>query len=240
MRAKLVSLAVATLVVGGAHVASAADLLVKAPPPVFSWAGFYAGVNAGFTFGDTTTTDTVATNGLCWVRCGAQWGNTLSGFTGGAQAGYNWQFGNLVVGVESDIGFLGASGTAAYPLLTTTTANTNGGIFSSARGRLGVNIDHVLLYGTGGWFGANLDSSVHQNVGVVINTSSTGFQSGWTAGGGLEFAFAPQWSLKGEYLHYDVGEKQVGGTFTGGGNAIQFFNVKNTGEIVRAGVNYHF
>ncbi len=241
MRAKLVSLAAATLVVGGAHVASAADLLVKAPPPlVFSWAGFYAGANAGFTFGDSTTIDTVATNGLCWVKCGAQWGNALSGFTGGGQAGYNLQFGNLVVGVEGDVGYLGASGSAAYPLLPTTTANTSGGAFSTARGRLGVAIDHVLLYGTGGWIGANLDSSVHQNVGVVINTSSTGFQSGWTAGGGLEWAFDPRWSLKGEYLHYDLGDKQIGGTFSGGGAAIQFFNVKNTGDLVRFGANYHF
>jgi outer membrane immunogenic protein len=241
MQVKLAFLAAATLVVGGTHVASAADLLVKAPPPIFSWAGFYAGANAGFTFGDTTTTDTVATNKLCWISCGAQWGTGLTGFTGGGQAGYNWQFGNLVVGVEGDLGYLGARGSAAYPLHTSTIASTNGGLFATARGRVGFNIDHVLVYGTGGWFGANLDSNVSDSTGPVnINTSSTGFQSGWTAGGGVEWAFNPRWSLKGEYLHYDVGDKQVGGTFSGGGATIQFFNIKNTGDIVRFGANYHF
>jgi outer membrane immunogenic protein len=146
----------------------------------------------------------------------------------------------LVLGLESDIGYLGASGTGAYPLLTTTTANTHGGVFATARGRLGFAADHVLFYGTGGWFGANFDSSVHQNVGVVINTSSTGFQPGWTAGGGVEWALAPRWSLKGEYLHYKTEDQRIGGTFTGGGAAIQFFNARNTGDLVRGGVNYHF
>src|SRR5215467_12573694 len=96
---KKVAIAGAVLALTGS--AQAADLLVKAPPPDhFSWAGFYAGANAGYAWGTTTTTDTVATNGLCWVRCGAQWDTAAKGVTGGVQAGYNWQFGYLVLGVE--------------------------------------------------------------------------------------------------------------------------------------------
>jgi outer membrane immunogenic protein len=241
MRTKLVSIALVALGAGSAHMASAADLYVKAPPPVFSWTGYYVGGNFGAAFGTTSVTDILATNGLPWVVNGGHWSSKPVGFTGGAQAGYNWQFGGgLVLGVEGDVGYLGLRGTSQYPLLTTTTVDTHGGLFSTARGRLGFAYDHVLFYGTGGWFGADLDSTVNQSTGVIIHTSSTGFQSGWTAGGGLEWAFAPSWSFKGEYLHYDVGTTRVGGTFSGGGAAIQFFNIKNTGDIVRTGINYHF
>jgi outer membrane immunogenic protein len=241
MRAKLISLVVATLGVGSAHIASAADLYVKAPPlPVFSWTGFYVGGNFGAGFGTTTATDILATNGLPWVVNGGQWHNKSVGFTAGGQAGYNWQVGSLVLGVEGDIGYLGLVGSGQYPFLTTTTVDTHGGLFSTARGRLGYAFDHLLVYGTGGWFGADVGSTVNQSTGVIIHTSSTGFQSGWTAGGGLEWAFAPNWSFKGEYLHYDVGTTQIGGTFSGGGAAIQFFNIKNTGDMVRTGINYRF
>ena len=74
----------------------------------------------------------------------------------------------------------------------------------------------------------------------AVNTSSTGFQPGWTAGGGIEWAFAPRWSVKGEYLHYKTEDQKIGGTFGAGGATIQFFNVRNSGDLVRAGVNYHF
>jgi outer membrane immunogenic protein len=248
MRVNLVSaIALALGIVGGAQVASAADLAVKAPvykapppPAVFSWTGFYVGANFGGAWGSTTATDILATNGLPWVTNGGQWGSKLVGFTGGGQAGYNFQFGNLVLGVESDIGYLGLTGSGAYPLLPSTTVNTHGGVFSTARGRLGFAVDHWLIYGTGGWFGANFDSTVNQNSGgTIINTASTGFQSGWTAGGGVEWAFAPQWSVKGEYLHYDVGDQKIGGSIFGG-TVTQFFNVKNSGDLVRTGINYHF
>jgi len=238
---KLVSMMVAALSIGSAHLASAADLPLKAPPlSVFSWTGFYVGGSFGGDSGTATATDILATNGLAWVRNGAQWSAKIRSFTASAEAGYNWQVGNIVFGVEGDVGYLGQTGSSQYPLLTTTTLNTHGNLFSTARGRFGFAFDRVLVYGTGGWFGADFDSTVNQSIGVVIHTSSTGFQSGWTAGGGLEWAFARNWSLKGEFLHYDVGTKKVGGTFTGGGAAIQFFNIKDTGDIARAGINYHF
>lgn len=231
----------------GIGAAPAADLGAPAPAPIytkaplavpFSWTGFYVGANLGYGFGSTTTTDIVATNSLCWVKCGAQWDTKVKGITGGAQAGYNWQFNSLVLGVEGDLGALDVNGNGNDPLLSTTFTHTNGGVFSTARGRLGFAIDHVLVYGTGGWFGANFDSSVHQHSGVLIDTSSTSFQSGWTAGAGGEWAFAPRWSLKGEWLHYDVGNQKVGGVIPT--NVTQFFNIKNTGDIVRGGINYHF
>jgi outer membrane immunogenic protein len=239
MRTKLVSLVIAALGIGGAQVASAADLAFKAPPaPVYPWAGFYVGANAGFGWGNTTATDVLATNGACWNQCGYQWGSKVSGGTGGGQAGYNWQFGHLVAGFEGDLGYLGLTGSAAAPISTDTIINTRGGVFATARGRLGFTVDEVLVYGTGGWFGADLGSSVNDNIGATVNTSTTGFQSGWTAGGGIEWSFAPKWSLKGEYLHYDLGDTKVGGACCGGG-VTQFFVLKNTGDLVRFGVNYH-
>lgn len=80
---------------------------------------------------------------------------------------------------------------------------------------------------------------MNDNIASSVNTASTGFQSGWTAGAGIEWAFSPQWSVKGEWLYYDLGDKKVGGACCGGG-VTQFFTVRNTGDIVRAGLNYHF
>jgi opacity protein-like surface antigen len=74
----------------------------------------------------------------------------------------------------------------------------------------------------------------------ALNTSSTGTQWGGTVGGGVEYALNAHWSTKVDYLYYDLGTKQVGSTFTGGGAVIQFFDVSNTGNVVRAGLNYKF
>jgi outer membrane immunogenic protein len=83
---------------------------------------------------------------------------------------------------------------------------------------------------------------VNDNIGVTVNTGSTGFKSGWTVGGGVEWSFAPKWSLKGEYLHYDLGTTTVSGVCGGAcgfPGDVQPFGIKNTGDLVRFGVNYH-
>jgi outer membrane immunogenic protein len=244
MRHKLISLVIASLGFGSAQMASAADLAVKAPyvEPSYTWTGLYAGANAGFGWGNTTATDLAGPDGLCWNQCGYKWGAQLSGGNGGGQVGYNWQFGHLVTGVEADVGYLGLTGSQAAAISTDTIINTRGGVYATARGRLGFTVDQVLVYGTGGWMGANLDSSVNDNIGATVNTGSTGFRSGWTAGVGAEWAFAPKWSLKGEYLHYDLGSTTVSGscgTTCAPVGHLQPFDIKNTGDLVRFGVNYH-
>jgi outer membrane immunogenic protein len=145
----LVTGAVAALVFASGS-ALAADLptkapIYKAPAAVYNWSGFYIGAHAGAAWGDTTATDEKATNGSCWNRCGFQWTGRPNGFVGGGQAGYNWQIGNFVLGVEADVGFLGTRGSKAAPISSDTIVHTDGGFYATARGRLGLAFDSILV-----------------------------------------------------------------------------------------------
>jgi outer membrane immunogenic protein len=208
----------------------------------YNWTGFYAGIHAGGVWGKNNATDLNGWNGL-----GDSFAATTSGFNGGGQIGYNWQLPSvpLVLGLEGDIGYLGFKGSALSALATTlgngTTTSSSGGIYGTLRGRLGVAWDSMMIYGTGGLMFANVRAQIFDPVSATqIQTSSTATQSGWTIGGGLEYALSGNmsgWTMKGEYLHFDLGTTTVGGT-----NALGTFNwdIKNTGNIVRFGLNRRF
>jgi outer membrane immunogenic protein len=249
MHKAAIALATVATVIGTP--ALAADLAVKAPPaapPAFSWTGFYIGGNAGYAWGTTTGVDEIATNGLCWFSCNENWTAGTHGFTGGGQVGANWQTGIAVFGVEADAGYLGLKGHAIEPNTDGGTfVNTNGGFFTTVRGRLGASFlpsNTVLVYLTGGYIGADLDSTVGTNAAApvqLLNVSNTGFQSGWTWGTGVEWAWNNNWSVKVEWLHYEFEHnKTIGGNFAGGGSTVQFFGIDNIGNLVRAGLNYRF
>ncbi len=206
------------------------------PPPLFDWSGFYIGVNAGYAWGKARATDIVATNGLCWAGCGTVWNASVNGFTGGAQAGWNIQIQNWVLGIEGDVGYLGLSGRAPHPNTATTFLQSDGGWFATLRGRIGVLFSPtVLFYGTGGIIFADPDTRVVRN--PDLNTGNPD-GVGWTGGAGLEVRLSPNWSWKVEWLYYDLGTDRVGSTFAGGGTAIQFFNIEQTGNIIRTGLNW--
>ena len=208
----------------------------------YNWNGFYAGVHLGGVWGNTNATDLSGWNGT-----GNTFSAATSGFNGGAQLGYNLQMPStpLVVGIEGDIGYLGFRGSALSALAVTQSSGTivssNGGVYGTVRGRLGVAWDQMLLYGTGGWMFANVKAQVADNVlAPTIQTGSTGSQSGWTLGGGLEYALAGAmsgWTVKGEYLYFDLGTKTVSGTNTSGTFS---WDIKNTGNIARFGLNRRF
>jgi outer membrane immunogenic protein len=201
-------------------------------------------------------------------------GGNSGGFIGGGQIGYNYRFSpNFVVGVEADIqgvasGAGVSSGIGAAPVY----ANDTGLTFAQAtrrldyigtvRGRIGWLFTPTLLaYGTGGlaYGGASLGSTLSsfELEGNFCPGNSAGVGSaffsdtlfGWTAGGGLERMFWPNWSAKVEYLYYDLGAVSLGGPVVVGfnvlGGAQDWAYAANTrarfdGHIVRAGVNYHF
>ena len=173
----------AALLLLAATSALAADLKVKAPvappPPVFTWAGFYVGANLGYSWGRAstdltetlTTTATIATGGATVASATVvtnSFGNDrakLNGVLGGFQAGYNWQFGQYLAGLEGDIQATGqrggvticpiAPGTApvACPGGTLTqfgSASYRLPWFGTLRGRVGYTFDRILLYATGG------------------------------------------------------------------------------------------
>ncbi len=200
-------------------------------------------------------------------------GSSNGGFIGGGQIGYNWQWGgSIVAGVEADIQGVtsGSTGNASAAAI----ALPNGAVVSSStsvsrgldylgtvRGRLGYAITPTLLiFGSGGLAYGGVNSSV--SIAQAINDNSLGAalgsgqfsdtRVGWTAGGGVEWMFMPNWSAKVEYLYYDLGSVTynvsalspaiVGGATAGQlafANAAQA-STRFNGHIVRAGVNYHF
>jgi outer membrane immunogenic protein len=241
-----------------------APVYVPPPPPPPMWTGFYAGLNIGggwsannsnnsiLPYADTTypiasTPFPGASPNLFFLPGGGTTNTNTGGVVGGGQIGYNYQFGNsFVIGAETD--FQGTSITGGnqgnfasaydspYPVsntgLLTPLVTGNGGNlrlpwFGTVRGRVGYLImPTLLLYGTGGFAYGGVE---------VFQRSNT--STGWTAGGGLEWMFAPHWTAKVEYLYVDLASSGINGAFTGwelGNNHHPQLNV------VRVGVNYLF
>jgi outer membrane immunogenic protein len=238
----------------------AAPILPPPPPPAPIWTGFYVGLNAGGTWADSSATVTSlpllpGAEVLAGLASGGLSGNSSGGFIGGGQIGYNYQFyNNFVIGVEADIqGLAKSSGngqlnTFVNPVWTNVSVNGSLDYFGTVRGRLGwLFTPTLLIYGTGGFAygGVTLNSSVYQSFGNVAGLGSSSFSdtlTGWTAGGGVEWMFLPNWSAKVEYLRYDLGTvnqtaivSQVGVPYMG-----TTTRARIEGNVVRAGLNYHF
>lgn len=215
----LTALGAAVAVLGFATAASAADMparaYTKAPPMVatYNWTGFYVGVNAGG----------------AWSEADTNFGDA-SGFVGGGQIGYNWQGYNspLVLGIEADIQGTSLKNSATVGAIT---GEAKVPAFGTVRGRIGYAWDRFMVYGTGGWAFSKTEATITGPAGSV---SDDKWGSGWTLGGGLEWAFAGPWSLKAEYLY--VNAKSVDLTLGG--------TTYSTGDyhynLVRAGLNYRF
>lgn len=253
---KFLSAAAATAAFFVVAPVTAADLSVKTPvyakAPVapFSWAGFYIGGHAGFTSGSTAFADVVnPVMATAYITVGGTDRFTVNrtGFVGGAQAGYNWQVNSVVFGVEGDLGYLGGNASQ----LTSNAAgevagDVRGGLYGSVRGRLGFAADRLLLFVTGGVIGVDDGARVtDQFVPTTLYTNRLGFRAGWTAGGGGEFALSKKWSMKADYLYYDLGTSTVTGEMVVNGvpqGAPNFYSwrARSTGHIGRIGVNYHF
>jgi outer membrane immunogenic protein len=305
---KVLLASVATLATVSAFSAFAADLPsrkaapVYAPPPPM-WTGFYAGLNAGYNFGTNrngysqnwggnwvTPAGVTVLPGVAAFSMDSYASNTQSGFIGGGQIGYNYQYGsNVVLGIEADIqgsGIRGSSygggaaigaGPSVQRTVLDTTAVGQTGVQSgvdwlgTVRGRIGyLWTPTLLVYGTGGFAYGNAYANVVQSaVENVVSTQATNpptiryrqtntwlgggrqnqLLTGWTAGGGAEWLFAPNWSVKAEALYWDLGRQNVQTSLIGvSGNAAEIANnigsgrtsVSYQGVMARAGVNYHF
>jgi outer membrane immunogenic protein len=229
--------AVALLAFGSAPTL-AADLPVKAPPPppviVWSWTGFYIGADVGGDWARDIVSPTIADGGAFprTNRLGTH------GVFGGGTAGYNFQNGLMVYGIEADFGYMGGIRTSRADLLGGTEIDFIGGsgFYGDVTGRIGFTYDRLLLYAKGGY--AFLNSTVQTTTaigGFVVGPASN--FSGFTVGGGLEYKVTPQWSLKGEYMYFDFGTKNS--TLTGGAGVFPYANAL-TVQTLKFGVNYLF
>jgi outer membrane immunogenic protein len=245
-------LAIIGLSVGGILPAVAADLppppaamVYKALPPVlFNWTGFYIGGNGGYGWGTANTTVT----GLTPDPPSDTIGLKPAGWLGGAQVGYNWQgAGNpWVLGLEADIDGSGEAGTgscSAPSCIPTATARAAYPWFGTFRGRIGwTPAPTWLLYATGGLAYAETEFRLNQ-LGVV----SYGYENwrlGWTVGGGVEYAFLGNWSVKAEYLYLDYGTANVTLPMSGPTGPAPLgpigISTRWTDNVFRAGINYRF
>jgi outer membrane immunogenic protein len=212
------------------------------PPPIYNWSGFYIGGNlgAGWNSGGSVS-DT--------------FGSTFTGsgqttkFLGGGQVGVNYEFGGgVVVGAEAMFDWL-PNTTNTWTATAGATAPTPGTIASAtftnrwvttATGKLGYAWDRVLLYGKGGgaWVGANNPSLTVGGAGQTLSSSTTN-NFGWTAGVGIEWAFAGNWSARAEYDY--IGLQNQSTTVTGGAFGGDTININNRAiSMLTAGLNYKF
>jgi outer membrane immunogenic protein len=243
------------------------------PPPL--WTGFYAGVNAGGTWSANNSVDTISTPlfpvglnplvppGLAALATASVPVGSGDGFIGGGQIGYNWQIsGSFVAGVEADIqgvtrsggaGTVEASAFVLAPFIVSTLSSTRSvDYLGTVRGRIGFLVTPTLLaYGGGGlaYGGVNSSASLFQaGTNGFVGSNNGGFSDtrvGWTAGGGAEWMFWPNWSAKLDYLYYDLGAVNYSGVSGSAFFATPAYGVTQSttrfnGHIVRAGLNYHF
>jgi outer membrane immunogenic protein len=250
--------------------------------PVFTWTGFYIGANAGGIWSDGNIRPLCSDDGVpfgntdCIVPLVPSASPESSSWLAGAQVGYNYQYRNWVFGAEVDLQATDLSRTnnQLNPAVTLTNQPFVGPAFAAltyrgraeidwfgtARGRIGVAWDRVLIYGTGGVMFANVTTSHFQDRVFVPGTTAipppstlTGIAShdsivpGFVVGGGLEYAFANNWSLKVEGLYYELQKSHAGNrefsnlNFNGPTfGVVSQTEVDHNGFIVRGGINYRF
>ena len=258
---KRILLATTACIAFSAISANAADMAVKArppvvvPPPCAQFGGFYLGGNVGYGYYNhrhedrgnlvQTIDDDLPTS--------AQISN--SNWNGGVQAGYNWQSHCTVFGFEADWSWANNRASATYfdgdgGTQDAITIESRMRWFGTLRTRTGVVVDNVLLYVTGGLAFARFNNALtvfEDAPATAAAFASSRTRWGWTAGVGTEWAFAPNWSLKSEVLYMRF--EQDDPTFTGMTvNGVNFgvpgraytINQQQDAIITRIGVNYRF
>ena len=251
-----------TIVLGWAAMSTApafaADLRVKAAPapmaPVMNWTGAYIGGNVGYSWGRSD--NDIHVTGLPPVLFGISTASlargdrdetNVDGFVGGVQAGYNWQAANWVLGMESDFQASGQRGDTRYCGLGGTTcavaavdASHRLPWFGTSRSRVGYLVTPaMLLYATGGLAYGQVKSDYTLNIQGLPPAAAhfKDVKAGWTAGAGVEFAWAGNWSSKLEYLYMDLGTSEV--TISAAGVSLGV-DRRFSDHIVRFGLNYRF
>jgi outer membrane immunogenic protein len=256
MRRLALALLAGTSLLGLASVASAADLAIRKapppppPPPIWSWSGFYIGAHVGGAW--STVESHWVDLGLGVIAPGVVIpigiplsSHNLNGFLGGVQAGFNWQIGVVVFGVEAQWSWTDQDGTS--PCLIIISCSTQTDWIGTLAGRIGVTADKALLYVKGGvaWsentYSANL--SIPLLATNILDTSISDTRTGVMFGAGIEYAFTPSWSAKIEYNYIDFDVERYAFPISVLGVAVPItagVDVDQRQHLIKAGVNYRF
>ena len=246
--ALLLSLAISA---GASQRALSDGMYVPSARPTFNWSGVYLGATAGYANGFHSYDDLAG----AFLGYPGLANDQSQGFAGGGTLGVNWQEGSLVYGLETDIDWLSNKSTYVDP---------NGGIINpffpsetnrlnylgTVRGRLGLAVDRTLLYVTAGLAYGEVANTVLYNAAALpastpyFNVNST--RLGWVVGSGLERAWTPNWTFKGEALYAQLDSPTASwvspppGSGTFPPNAIYNQRFNTSVAIIRAGLNYKF
>lgn len=225
MRRKVIGMLAVALGLGLAPAAMAADMPAKAPamiqPIPYNWTGFYIGADIGGGWGK---------HDRSVVPPGFVNSYNSSGIIGGIHAGYNWQMQSIVLGLETDINWTSIKGDDGGA--GGTTDETKVKWLGSTVARAGFAWDRFLVFAVGGWAYGGLD---HSNAGPPVQTFSS-TRSGWTVGGGAEYAINANWIARIQYRYYDLGTYQnLAPT-----NGVLPYQVGNKLSTVTAGISYKF
>ncbi len=231
------SLCLFFIAVTAAGVSPASAQYAPPPPPVLvvvaPWNGGYVGLNAGVAGG----ADAITSTSTGFIAISGSGTMTAFGGTGGLLAGYNWQIGSWVVGVEGDLSYLHVQGsqdmTATNLTFVTEHDSFETNWLATLRGRFGYASGNWLFYVTGGAaFGDHKYNGTVQTFGFA-NPSGSVTKGGWAIGLGTEWMFAPNWTAKIEYLAAGLG------TETFNDNLVSV-NARLAEDMIRFGVNYKF
>ena len=207
---------------------------------LFNWSGFYVGLNAGYSAGDTRINyDLPAFAGTMYP----------AGFIGGAQVGYNWQSGSLVLGLEADLAWRNGASNLGFAFpggIDFALFHVEHNWLGTVRPRLGFAADNWLLYVTGGLAFGGLQHSYTESrpstPGAIRTASQDITRLGWTLGTGVEYAFGPQLSVGFEYLYVDLGRSIL--ALPAQVIVIAFpadsTRFRDTSHVVRAKLNWRF
>jgi outer membrane autotransporter protein len=209
--------------------------LKDGPPvwPVYRWTGLYLGDSIGAVRGEEH-----------WrYPSGSVTEPDFAGYLYSSALGYNYQMGRFVTGIEADFGASDGRGAKSCPNQAYYSCESDLNHLATITGRLGYAWGRALIYAKGGWAAGEVEARAHLNTGTTVTRFDTyaapvttrNWETGWTVGGGMEFALTDKWSGKAEYLHYELGAETFHTTVSDRSRP----EIATQGDIVRVGVNYH-
>ena len=219
--------------------ARAAD--VEAPPPdsLYDWSGFYIGGHVGY--GDADLSGAFRDSDTDRQLNPSPNDLKLNGIVGGAQAGFNWQINNFVLGAEGDVSVTDWSDSKAASGKNSAKISADVDLLASLRARVGFAVDALLLYATAGaaWSDANYD--VADTLGAPPFAGGIDFDKiGLVAGGGVEWGMSDHTSVRLEGLHYDFSDKKSAGNLVDDPDTFDDSVTLDDAWVVRLGVNWRF
>jgi outer membrane immunogenic protein len=203
------------------------------PYPAPLWTGFYMGGHFGGVWSNVSAADNaifLAPN----ITVISNDSISTSGIFGGSQFGYNLQAGNFVYGMEADIGGMDNNGSTAFAFNNhTMTVSTTGGFYGDITARTGYAFENALFYAKGGFAFFTGNVKVSDPLDGISQNSGT--LTGWTIGAGLEYMVSPRWSLKAEYLYFDLSNNNLSCCF---GSSAGRFDDNISMQTVKIGFNF--